>query len=227
MGEVYRSLEMHEKAVPMYRWAHNMSPGDVKIRESLAFSLHRVGLSQEALGLFEQLTQEGKGDGQQDKKSYLLAMGDCYMQVGDTHRARRCFEKVSRYDRLNPSVWTRLAQVAIARGDLKQAKGYALRAQSIQKDYPDALMVFGYIAMEHLQYDRARDLFQQVVKTQPRNGTAYCLLGKSLQYRGETADAEGCYAKALKIDPEDKLAQSLLRVLRDARVGASVSIEQN
>ena len=88
-------------------------------------------------------------------------------------------------------------------------------------------MVFGYIAMENMQYDRARDLFQQVVKTQPQNGTAYCLLGKSLQYSGQTSGAEGCYAKALKINPGDKVAQGLLRRLRDTRVGASGSIEQN
>ena len=69
-GEMYTAIEMHDKAVKMYQWARNMSPEVVKINESLAFSLHRVGRAKEALVLFERLVQEDKREGQQDKKSY-------------------------------------------------------------------------------------------------------------------------------------------------------------
>ncbi|MCH9021827.1 MAG: tetratricopeptide repeat protein, partial [Planctomycetes bacterium] len=226
-GEMYTFLEMHEKAVSMYQWAQSMSSRDVKINESLAYSLLRAGRAREALVLFERLLQENRSEGQQDKKTFFLAIGDCYMQIGDYRLARRSYEKVTQIDRFNPSAWARLAQVALAREDYEQAQGYAQRAQSLQKDYPDALMVFGYIAMEKLQYARARNLFRQVVKTQPHNGTAYCLLGKSLQYNGQASDAEDCYVKALKINPGDKLAQSLLRRLRNTRIGSSPSVEQN
>lgn len=224
-ANIFTRKNDHQRAVEMYRQARNLEPENSMVKESLAFALYRLGQSQEALSLFQSLLLESeqKSSGherRQERHSYLLAMGDCYLQMGQYHKAKRSFEAMQQQDPLNPMGWSRLAQVALARGELAEAKATAERALSLKKGYVDALMVLGYVALKAGDFDIAEDYFNQVLLQEVDNGTAYCLLGQTMAKSGQTQKAKRCFRQALKIDPQDKLAKQLYASLHGQELGA-------
>ena len=141
------------------------------------------------------------------------------MKLSRFHYAQRCFEYVSEHDGTNPAIWTRLAQTALARNDLKQGQVWAKRALSLKPDYPDALTVSAYIAFKQQEYQQAEKLLRRIIAGEDDNGLAYCLLGQALEARGQIEQAKACYKRALEIDPHDRLAQKLTTAIENTRIG--------
>lgn len=209
-GNLLASLNRHEEALDMFTEAHNISPDKTPVKESLAFALHRVGRSKEALELFRELAKGPRVDTNQNNWLYELAMGDCYMALKQNHQAQRCFEKVAENDPLNPKAWKRLAQVQLARNYLDQAEKSAQRAISLHPNDMETLMIQGYVAWKKKKYPEAKNIFRRIISREENNGLAYCLLGQCLQAEGKDPEALVYYAEALKINPEDSLAQKLM-----------------
>jgi tetratricopeptide (TPR) repeat protein len=225
-GELFTQMGQRTRTIEMYREAKKLEPGDRMIKETLAFALHRAGDAEAALPLFQSLVimaeENGLPKGQAHvSQAYLMALGDCYLELRQFLQAKRTFETMRELEPLNPVGWARLAQVEIRRGDYPQAKFAAEQALSLKKDYPDAMMVLGFVAWKAGKMGKVEFCMNQVLLKSPKNGVAYCLLGQALANLGQVKDAEGCYRQALKINPQDKLAKRLYKKLRGQEVDAS------
>ena len=209
-GNILTAQNKHKEAVEMFTTAANLSPGDDAITNSLAFALHRLGQAEQALELFQRLDKSAKSQGRELSWSSQLAMGDCYVQLGQYHKAQRCFEYVSNHDTSNPAIWTRLAQTALGRNDPDRACLFAEKALALNPDQADALMVLGYLAHKQGNYEKAEKIFRRLIDNDSQNSLAHCMLGQSLQSRGQEKQAMNCYVRALQCDPTDKLARSLM-----------------
>ena len=64
--------------------------------------------------------------------------------------------------------------------------------------------------MEEKDYEKAQGAFRAVTQSDDRNGLAYCMLGQTMQAQGDEAAARACYAQALQIDPQDRLARKYM-----------------
>jgi Tfp pilus assembly protein PilF len=208
-GEVLRYLGRNDESIAMYRAALNLQPDNPVIAESLAFSLYRTGQWEQALTYFESVENQvpnTAGGG----TAMRMAMGDCYMQIGQYHRAQRCFEYVCQHDDHNGSAWSRLAQAALGRQDYDQASQNAERALELSPNQADAQLVLGYVALMRQDYAGAQKLFRQVIERDNKNILAYCFLGKSLQMGGQSDAARKCYQEALQLNPNDPLSRQLI-----------------
>jgi tetratricopeptide (TPR) repeat protein len=219
-GDIFTQMGQYEQALSSYKKARRVDPVNSKVKEALAYANQRMGHAREALVLFRELEHEYESDGKNESWAFLLAMGDCHMQLGEYHKAKRAFEKVSEHDQLNPQIWTRLARTALSRGIYDEADSYCDRALLLDDKFTDGFMVKGYIAVQKEKYDDAENWFRRVIENDPRNGEAYCLLGQSLQYSGNPTGAESCYRRAIKINPDDNLALTLLSRMEDPGIGA-------
>lgn len=210
-GNILSRQQQHDEALKMYRKAHQLNPDNTAIKEMLAFALHRTaGHAEEALLLFQELSDQLQDPLRPTPWVYHLAMGDCYMELGQFHQAQRCFERVSEQDSLNPLAWTRLAQAVLARENLDRARQCAQKALTLNPDDPDALMVLGYVSLKQKNYLQGENILRRIIETDKQNGLAYCLLGQCLAAQNKNEQAKNCYSQALKIDPHDALAQKLL-----------------
>jgi len=199
-----------DQAVEMFYHASLLNPNEASITESLAFALLEAGRASEALPLFEQLTKNDQQNQDVPRKAYLLALGDCYLQLNRLHEAQRTFERLSTCDAANPVAWTRLAQVALARNNLDQARLHANQALALTPDNNDASLVLGYIALKQQNHTAAQKILRRIITADPGNGLAYCLLGQSFDATGDQQQAAECYTHALTIDPKDNLAKRLM-----------------
>jgi len=209
-GNILNKLGRCSEATEMFRRAYGLETDNGAITESLAFALHRVGKADEAIVLFEKLRRKAKAQSGEMGWACLLALGDCYLQTEQFHKAQRCFEFVMKRDTSNPALWGRLAQAALGKNDLDRAGVCANKALALNADETDALLVLGYIAMQEQDYKGAESTFRQIISAEANNGLAYCLLGQSLEAAGREKEAIACYGRALKIDAQDKLAQKLM-----------------
>ncbi len=225
-GNLLVSLNRHEESLEMFSEAHRISPDKTPVKEALAFALHRVGRSQEALALFQELSKGPSLEGSRNQWIYELAMGDCYMSLQQLHQAQRCFETVTERDPLNPKAWKRLAQAQLAREYLDPAAQSAQRALSLQPDDTEALMVQGYVALKKDNYREGQAIFQRIIKLEEHNGLAYCLLGQCLQAEGKRSEALVCYTEALKINPEDSLAQTLMAKIKNNEISSEEPVKE-
>jgi Flp pilus assembly protein TadD len=79
-------------------------------------------------------------------------------------------------------------------------------------------MILAYLAYHQENYDGAQELLRKIVNVDKENGLAWSLLGQTYQTLGRTEQALACYVQALKIDPRDELARSLMVALDQLQV---------
>ena len=213
-GSILAAQRRQAEALGMFKKARRF--GDVKDRaltESLAYAYYHDGQADKALGLFDELAQ-GASNGGKAVSSHELVRGQCHTQLGQYHRAVRCFEVATQQEPDNAAAWTGLATVLLARGELERARNCAERAVALEPDSCEALVIMGYVGLKDDELAESAAVLRRAVDADRENGLAHCLLGQTLQGMGREEEAIGCYQQALAIDASDALA---LRLLNDRR----------
>jgi tetratricopeptide (TPR) repeat protein len=102
-------------------------------------------------------------------------------------------------------------------GRITEAKADLALASSLAPQMPEPYYFLALIEKQAAHYQRAVGLLQTVVKLQPRNATAWNLLGQSLEYESRTQAAIAAWRYAVAIDPDNSQALwSLARAIRPA-----------
>ncbi len=225
-GKIFQKMGDDQQATQMYAQALSMQPEDNTIKQAYAFSLNRVGKPRQALSLLIDLDVIYKQKGQKENWAYLMVMGDCYMQLKLYHQAKRSYEKVADNDPLNPKIWTRLAQVSMARRNYVAARQYANRSLSMNQNDIDALMALGYVSLKQKSIKKAEKYFHKVVSLDPKNSSALCYLGQTYIQSGQKQQALQYLEEALIINPEDRLAKEMIRKAKRTSISKTKQLKQ-
>jgi len=217
-GNILLSLQRPPEAVNMFRQAAYIASDNPSVTESLAYALLEADRPKEAVKLLEQLRQKAQEESKPFPWSNSLALGDAYMKIGKYYQAQRCYEIVREHDTSNPAVWNRLGQAALARSEWDRARAWADKALALQPNHPEALMILAYLAYHQENYTSAEELLRKIVAVDAENGLAWSLLGQTYQALGRNDQALACYVRALKIDPHDQLARTLMVALDEIQV---------
>ncbi len=233
-GNVYVSLGQDDAAVEKFQQALDINPDVWIVKESLAFSLQRCGRHNQALQVFKELDSRdgtgktsGYGKNSDSRWIFRLAMGDCYLALKNYHQAQRCYEFVSTKNASNPDIWVRLGQTLLARQKSDRAETCARKALALDENNSEALLLLGYVAIKKGNYQQGEKVCKQMISKNDQDPLAYCMLGQCLQALGQNDEALDCYARALQIDPNDKLAGNLLLKVQDVSVGAQAGISSH
>ena len=205
-GSILLARGSYNEAVTALQDARRLVGSVTTLDQSLATALCHAGRPAEALELFDGLV---KNDEDEQEGRHDVLRGECYMQLGRYHEARRCFERASARDSDNSLVWVRLAQLYLRRSDLDRASQCAERAATLGYAEPELLMVQGILALKNGRTAEASELFRQVIAVDSTDGLAYCLLGQTLTRTDELTEARTCYEQALGIDARDQLASNM------------------
>jgi tetratricopeptide (TPR) repeat protein len=88
-------------------------------------------------------------------------------------------------------------------------------ASRLASQMPEPYYFLAVIEKQASHYDRAAILLQKVVKLQPRNATAWNLLGQSLEYQSQSQAAVAAWRHAIEIEPDNTQALwSLARTVK-------------
>jgi tetratricopeptide (TPR) repeat protein len=207
-GELAMLLREPEKAAGFYQGYLDLSPRNLSAREGLAKALFFAGKYAGSLGSLTQLSQDPQ---YRDKASWVYIMtGDCHMALNRPREARSAYQTATQIDPEDARVWVCLAQAAAATGDADWAMMAARRATALDPDYPGAKLVLAYALMMDGQPARAAKILAAQAKKKPKDTTVLCMLGRCYASMGRRDEAVSCYVKALRSDPQHRLAKRLL-----------------
>src|SRR5215475_5423765 len=124
---------------------------------------------------------------------------------------------------------------------LDEAERWARRAIEVDDQEPVSHMAFGNVRMWRRDLDGALAAFDRMIALDPNHAQGHASTGLALVYAGRAAEALGCFAKAMRLDPHypgvvlhfeaqahfslgnDEAAAQLLRerIARDPRTDSS------
>jgi len=235
-GEIAMLNHSPEKAADFFQRCLDQEPNSLAVRESLAkaeFFSHHYADALSHLRIIDQQIQKMQASRQdnsgthqsfhREKKSWVyLMMGDCYMAMNQPWRARRSYEKACQIDPEDWRVWVSLAKSNVAIGPdylqdaiISARRALGLNSQSIEA----AVILIDALLQQWNSVNRShpgsicQDAMKVIVplmQKHPNDPILWCMLGRCYAAGGFPRKAAACYSSALRIDPNNPLAKSLL-----------------
>jgi len=144
----------------------------------------------------------------------LNSLGVCWSHLGQPEKALACFEKVRQIDPAEAMAWYNIGLVKVMGG---QDKALALadfeQADRLAADVFEIKLQIGTLCLGAKDLARARAFLESAVALKPASALAQRLLGQCLEQSGLALEAVAALRKAVKANPNDAEALSLLGAL--------------
>ncbi|NLH16874.1 MAG: tetratricopeptide repeat protein [Phycisphaerae bacterium] len=140
-------------------------------------------------------------------------LGEIAMKQGNCEAAHQWFSAAQQNDRRLPGPAFRLAQLAVAAGDTKQAVKYLKDEYALSISDPEVLLTMGQMFMELGELDPATECFLRVVDEDNQNAQAFECLGRTLAQRKDYLGALQFFEHARRLgDHSAELAADSARI---------------
>ncbi|CAD6587947.1 MAG: anaphase promoting complex subunit cdc16 [Tremellales sp. Tagirdzhanova-0007] len=149
----------------------------------------------------------------------LLFIGMEHLQLSASSLAEEYFRAAEAMNAADPLLLNELGVVAYNKDDYRQAAFYFKKAIDTAKDMQGVLSVWAithcnlghaYRVMGDLE--ESQSSYQQAIKLDPTNATAFASLAMLAQLRGDVRAAIVLYHSALSLGPQDPMATVLLEM---------------
>ncbi|MBN2843400.1 MAG: tetratricopeptide repeat protein [Sedimentisphaerales bacterium] len=207
MGNIYTENNQTAQATVMYQMALKQEPTNKIAANKLIMSLIKDNSYPAAI---EEINKQQINQKRDNDPFLILALGDCYLATGQMIMSQRCYETLIRDFGAKDEYLIRLAQVAVARNDLDRALSSCNRILQKTPDNNEASLLLAVIYLKKEQYSFSRDLSREVIRKNPNDALAWCILGRSQSGLGELEKAQECYNKAESLNPDNSLTSQLL-----------------
>jgi spermidine synthase len=193
MADFYRSLELDpnnyepclelayafegqqrwNKAQEFYQKAMNLEPNNGRLLFSYAYFIFNQGKLEQALSVTHKLTSSS------DVRTFKVweMIGDIYSRMGKYNLAWEAYEKSYQHNPANYMVWIKLGEIDHVQGNVREAlKKFNASRNKLEFYNPKDVKLLLIIASCYLhleQYDKAAEVFRDVLKKDPANLEAY------------------------------------------------------
>jgi tetratricopeptide (TPR) repeat protein len=121
-------------AIPLFRKALVMEPGNPLLWLNLGIAQQRTGNYEEAIESFQKALDIDGG-----LAEAWFSMGLIYYELEEFGLCRECYNSAVYYDGANPKIWNNLGVLSFAEGDFNEARCCFEEAVSLAPHYYDAL----------------------------------------------------------------------------------------
>lgn len=205
---VLQEQEGHvDSAALYYRYAWRYFPESYEIGYSLATALFRLREPQLTLDVAHMISP-------QDADVWRL-LAASYYELGHTDSVRIAYRKVAQLDPEDPRPFAFLAADYRRRNMMDSAAWALENVVRINEDDFRSWNEIGRIRLQTGEVEKAKDAFDQSLQLDESRSNVIALasFGEILSREGNVDSAETLYRKALELDPENLLVQSLLVTL--------------
>lgn len=190
----------YDLAIEQYKQMAAAAPASLQVQLSLAAVYSAKGNTKEALPILEKVVQTDPKSAQAS-----LQLARAFVEAGRLNEAKARYRRVLEIDPDNPTALNDLAYLMADAGEnLDEALTFANRGfqkvsdPGVKKSLSDTL---GWIYLKRNQYDSALQVFQTLVKTDPRNATFRYHLAATLYQKGDKKQARVQLEAALAAEP--------------------------
>ena len=189
-----------------------------------------LGESLLKIGEFQQLLDKTKDfPNINNSIEILLLRGKAQLALGMNEEAKGLFEQVLGLEPDSPEALIGLARYSIIKGDIESSMRFAAQAVRKNATNTDALLFLGDLFRAQNKTDQALSAFDQVIKIDPDNTTAYINRATLKINTGEFEEARLSVESAKAISPDNLIViytQALLDFSQDNHSEALNSIQQ-
>jgi len=203
-GELAMLVDAPGEGAEFFRRALDACPKSTSLLESLAKAYFFAERYDKAVETLTELLAH------QDKAGWIyLMMGTCHMRLKRPLDARRAYQAGTDVAPDQAPLWVCLAQAALVLNDAPRAIVAARRALALGECL-EASAVLGYAMLREGKPKGAAQVLGEVARKRPDDATVWCALGRCYAAQGRDDQAASCYVRALRSDPEHRLARALL-----------------
>ncbi|HUQ50587.1 MAG TPA: FecR domain-containing protein, partial [Gammaproteobacteria bacterium] len=126
----------------------------------------------------------------------------------------------------NTIVLTRLAEIALGRGDSKAAIASAMRARDLAPAQSEPLVVLGFASLRAFDTAAAEHAFAAAIEREPNLPMAHLGAGLTATQRGDLAEGRRQLELAVALNPANPLARSYMAKFYDAENRGKLTTSQ-
>lgn len=197
----------YREAIELFRQATILTPEEPSFREGLGLAFYYAKQHKEAADVLEKLATL---DAYAERPDLLIALGESLLQTGKHREARPHLETAARLQPGNPGVWLGLARAAMEGDDLKRAELALRKAIALEPDASESYLLLGYLRLRQEKLHDSLQAFTKASTIDRRDSVSVCMVGFVFERLGRNDAAMKCYAKALKLKPNDEMAAQLM-----------------
>lgn len=206
-GQLLMQQQRYDEAVTVFREATLLATDDVTLKERLAKALFYDKRYREAGDL---LSRVASAEGNEKRADLQVMIGECALQTQRVSEAKAAFELATQ---LNPSSvpgWQGIAKAALTRSDLPRADLAIRRAISLEPADAQSQLLLGYVRLRQDRLNDAMVAFRKASALEATDPVSLCMTGYVLEKLGQPQQAIEFYARALRVKPDDELANQLM-----------------
>ena len=208
LGALGQALVAHglaNQAIDQFREALRLDPSLTLLHLSLARALASVGHYKDAAASFRAFAASiDKAQGSQLLSRAFLDMGHTLLKTGDLGQAAEVFQAALGRPEEEARARAGLAQVALARSDLKSATTHLKRALELEPLNAEVWNVWSLVAAENEDWDEAIRRMERAVSLDEEKEEYWVQLGRCFRKAGRTRDADETFRKGADRFPSSK-----------------------
>lgn len=209
LGQALIAHGLANQAIDQFREALRLDPSLTLLHLSLARALASVGHFKDAAASFRAFAASiDKAQGSQLLSRAFLDMGHTLLKTGDLGQAAEVFQAALGRPDEEARARAGLAQVALARSDIKSATTHLKRALELEPLNPEVWNVWSLVAAEKEDWDEAIRRMERAVSLDEEKEEYWVQLGRCFRKAGRAREADEIFRKGA-----DKFPQSKARFL--------------
>lgn len=204
LAYLYLLRRAPDKAIVQLKEILRYEPGNVEAAQKLPELLLAQGKFDECMAMIEKQRAAGAVPAE-----LLVVLGDAYLAKGSVAEAEPVY-LVALEGRLdNAGALLGLAQVSLAKGELRAASIFLGRVATLTADStsPEFLYKFAMVALRAGVVDAAKPALEKALKLRPDEPSYVLALGVAWLSRGDLFEAEKLFRRLIAIQPNSAIGQ--------------------
>ncbi len=197
----------YREAADLFRQATILTPEEDSFREGLGLALYYAKQYKPAVEVLSALV---KLEVYSERADIRTALGESQLATGKPRDAKDNLEIAARLQPSNAGIWLGLARAALEANDLKRAELGVKKSMSLKANVAESYLLLGYVRLRQEKFHDALKAFTKASTLDRKDNVAVCMVGYVFEKLGRGDAAMKCYAKALKLKPNDEMASQLM-----------------
>jgi Flp pilus assembly protein TadD len=197
----------YREAIDLFRQATILTPDEPSFREGLGLAQYYAKQYKECVQVLSALV---KLDAYAERADLRIALGDSQLQTGKPRDARDNLEVAARLQPGNAGVWISLARAAMEANDMKRAEASVRKSIALKPEGSEGYLMLGYLRLRQDKLHDSLEAFTKASTLDRNDSVSVCMVGYVFERLGRSDAAMKCYARALKMKPNDETASQLM-----------------
>lgn len=207
LGDVCKKMSRHQEAIRLWKQYLSLRPRDKHVMTRIADSCKALLQYDKAEEAYNQIIELDPRD-----RFALTGMADLQHRLGQDEKAIEFYEKVLQFDPNELHILTIIGKLCWRTNEFEKAERYFRHALTVDPHNPYALYGLGNCFRWHHQYDKAIEIWEEILKHNEGTQALFTRMGDAHVHLGNSDKAEAAYLKAMELGDDPFAVAGLIRL---------------